>query len=175
MEIAAGFLLGLAGAYLFWKFQVYLKPQIRMPELIARGPSRTNADQIVYRLKVINNSQRQVINIKVRSSVSKLINVPNGKRSFGKQLEVSPTESMVLGAARNIGQPFGLSPVKVFVIKPCSIDVESELRNGSLIMVTLSATDAESGTTIVHRKTYTKNRIIEGDYESGLSLQIRKP
>ena len=171
MEIVAGFILGIIGTYLFWRFQINIKPKIEISNVIAKGYSHTVADKVVYRIKIFNKSNRQVINISIGCSLSYAVTTTNGERSFGKGLPVKTKNIQFLGPKKNWGDPFGLSPVKIIVISDVD-ELEEELANNKKILFTVSATDAESGSTSVQRVIYELNDIKQGDFESGLFIKV---
>ncbi|TKB25339.1 hypothetical protein FCL47_14910 [Desulfopila sp. IMCC35006] len=171
MEIFAGFILGIIGTFLFWRFQINIKPKIAISDHILRGQSNTDPNKYLYRIKVYNLSNRQIINISIGCSLSYKINIGNGKRSVGKSLTVKPKTVQFLGPKKNWGDPFGLSPVKIFQLTDIDY-IEENFTNEKRILFTILATDAESGAATVLRKVYMLNDIKIGNFEPGLHFGI---
>ncbi len=169
MEILIGFILGIVGTILFWRFQINIKPKIAISNIIAKGYSSSNPEKVVYRIKVYNLTNRQIVNISIACSLSYIVNVGNGQRSVGKTLNINPQSIQFLGPKKNWGDPFGLSPVKVFHLTGLE---SAEFSSSKKILFTISATDAESGTTNIIRKIYEPHDVKDGNFEPGLFFKL---
>src|SRR5262249_3171064 len=59
----AGFLLGLFGSWLFWRYLLLLAPTVRISPHVLKGKHLLDEEQTVYRIKIYNDSSRQVIDL----------------------------------------------------------------------------------------------------------------
>jgi hypothetical protein len=167
------FLLGFASCWAFWRYLLVMKPEISISPYIAKGWSREERGKVAYRIKIYNITDTQVINIKAQCLIARLIDIPFGKRKFGKKLQLKNDELLVLGPKSNLGDSWGISPIYVFTFEP-EIDIENLMDQGEKLIFTLSATDALSGTTVVWRKSYSKEDIKYGDFKWGLEFDIQE-
>ncbi len=171
LEIFIGFILGLIGTWIFWKYQINIKPKLKISDVIALTKSLKKDNKKNYRIKMVNLSNRNIINIKVRLTVVQLKDILDGKTSIGIK-HIKDTEISVIGARKNVGNPWGLSPIRwiSFDYDPeiCTLLKQPETR----IMLTVSATDAISGTTAILRKTFKDNDVKKGEFKYGLTLEI---
>lgn len=151
-----------------------LRPKVSISAEVAKGWSNGISQKRVYRFKIRNDGKRQVINVSLVVTVCTLVDVPGGKisSSIGTIL---PRKTVSALAPRSLAwSSWDIPPIYIFVAKP-DIDVEHLLNQpDTRIMATLSASDAQSGTTHVQRVTYTKQDVVDGQYVKGLSFEIRQ-
>src|SRR3569623_1715989 len=170
---AVGFMLGLATSWVFWRFMLLLRPDVRVAAMIAKGHSRKEPDRIVYRLKIANYGRRQAINISIGAAICRLADLPGGKIcTVMKRLPFKQSAIPAIGPKTKLGDSWGLSPVYVFVSTP-EFDVPALMANNERLLVTLKATDAISGTTVVTRQAYLLADIKEGDFAWGLGFEVK--
>ena len=177
MELLIGsmisFVLGVAVSWLFWRYLLYLKPSLHISEQVARSPSRKYPGKEILKFKIYNCTNRQAINLFVGCTISELANVPDGTRSrVIERLNVVIASFDCLGPKSNLGEKFGLSPVKVYTAQ-ITDTFEQHIHGASArLILTLKASDAVSGSTIVVRKAYTSADVVRGEFRYGLTCDI---
>lgn len=168
----AGFALGIATSWLFWRYMLLLRPSVRVSPIVAKGHSRKEPHKVAYRFKIANYGRRQAISISLGVTICRLANVPGGQISaVVERLPFNRDTIPVLGPKSKLGDSWGLSPIYTFVSKP-DFDVLALMANDERLLLTLTATDAVSGTTVVTRKVYAVSNIREGDFARGLGFEI---
>lgn len=168
INIAVGIIVGLVTSCIFWRFLLFLKPKVAISPMIAR--SATTATK--YSIKVVNRSNRQVINLSARCTFEWKVPIPGGRKSKGTVIDLNTEAFPVLGKRSEIKDAFGINPVRIFVFT--FDDLEQKLNDQSCIVFTLSATDAESGTTVIQSRQYQKDKVEVGEFKAGLKFQIIK-
>ena len=165
-----GCLFGILAAWLFWKYLLFLKPKVEIsPFIVAENGSVIGEN--VYKFKILNNGNRQVINVVLNAWLCELMDVPGGKITTTlAQFNIRKSDTLTLSPAKNNERPWGLTPEATFRFIP-HIDLEKELLPPNRrIMIALKVSDAVSGTTVVQQKTYFKKDIIYGEFKFGASL-----
>jgi hypothetical protein len=62
-----GFVLGVFGSWLFWRFLLVLRPDVRISPHVLKGHDRLDSGKVVYRLKVYNFGRRQVVDLQAQA------------------------------------------------------------------------------------------------------------
>jgi hypothetical protein len=173
LDTGIGFLLGFVSSWLFWRYQNYLKPRVRLSKYVAKAMNRDNPEHFVYRFKVFNFGKRPAINVSLSGTVCKLRIVPGGQISKGvKKLPFSRETVKALGPRKNLGDPWGVSPVQVFVCRP-DFELEQLMESeDAKLLLTLAATDALSGATLVERIPFDRHQIIMGTHAYGEDMSV---
>lgn len=172
-SVLIGILSSLVASWFFWRHLLGKKPDVQISPYIAKWYDDRGQVEFSYRFKVFNYSKRTALNVSIRCTVSTIQIVPGGQISKGvRRLPFSTNEIRALGPKKNLGDPWGLSPVQIFVSRP-DFDVEHLLRQeNAKLLVTLSATDVDSGSTLVRRIPFDAHQIISGTFEYGPSLKV---
>jgi hypothetical protein len=176
MEVFLGFIGGLITSWIFWKYLHFLKPNVRVSQVISKSPSydEERRGQTIYRIKVVNLGTRQVINLSAQATLTKIVNVADGQRRMIRKIELKSDSQAALGPRIAIKDMWRIPPMWVVVVEPNS-PLEDLVNDHWKLQLTLSAQDALSGTTVVQRVTYDKQQIVQGDFRSGLSLDVFDP
>ncbi len=172
LSILIGFVLGIAASWVFWRYLVLLRPDIRVSPFVLRGPSRTSPGKIVSRIKVVNLGSRQAIDLQATCSVCKATAALSGGERWVtlKHLPLNDDPVLALGPRSSIDDFWGISP---FFIFHTNVDVQKLLTDDTRrLLFTLRATDALSGTTVVQRVSYTAQQIAPGDFARGLDFAL---
>ena len=177
MELLAGsvisFVLGITVSWLFWRYLLCLKPSLCVCEEVVRAQSRKFPGTEILKFKVHNCTNRQAIDLFAGCTVTELVNVPGGTRSrVLERLNIVTPSFDALGPKDNLGDHFGLSPIKVFTAQITDTFEKHINRTSVRLIFTLKASDALSGSTIVIRKSYTSEDIIYGEFKYGLKCDI---
>ena len=168
VNIAIGIIVGLVTSCIFWRFMLFFKPKVAISPMIARSAASVTK----YSIKVVNQSNRQVINLSARCTLEKKVPIPGGRKSVGTEIDLNTEAFPVLGAKSEIKDAFGINPVRRFVFYFDGL--EQQLNDQSCIAFTLSATDAESGTTVIQSRQFQKDDIEVGEFKAGLTFKIEK-
>jgi hypothetical protein len=174
-----GFLLGVVGSWLFWRYMLFLKPKVKISKYILRGPNRRNPDsnRPIFRIKVVNTGRRQIVGLEARATIGEITGNTEGidrRRVTKKILPLNSHEVPALGPKRNVGNSWSLRPLIVFWTDE---DIDALLTEGGerRVVFTLFATDAESGTTKVFQQIYEKQLIKDGDFAVGIDCDKIEP
>lgn len=160
-----GFVLGVLGSWIFWRFLLFMKPDVRISDVVLKGHDRLDKGQTLYRIKVFNFGSRQVIELQASA---RLVEKRDDRWPVKRELKLRfgggiPT----LGRKKDFGDPLlRIPPGFTFVIEGEDC-LEAEMNADRRIMFMVSAKDALSGTTVVHRKVYTAADIQTGDFARG--------
>ena len=170
--LVVGFALGVLGSWLFWKYLLYIRPDVSIAPKIAVSIDEQTGKR-VYRFKMHNNGRHQVKDITLGAWVCDLMTVPGGQVSRGLcTLPLNNSQTLTLAPNGDADRPWGLTPEAVFRSAP-DFDVETLLDEPEKrILITLRVADALSGTTVVQQRTFTKNDLVLGHFRLGESLQI---
>jgi len=142
--------------------------------VVAKAWSRKYPDRIAYRFKVVNFGRRQAVNVTARATVTRLVDVPGGQRSYViMRLPVRRSRVEALGPRSTVIDPWGNSPVHVYVTTP-DREIEGLLSQNTRVCLTVSATDAVSGVTDVKTQCYEKGDVVCGDYKRGLTFDVEE-
>lgn len=172
ISILVGLVLGVAGCWGFWRYLLWVRPNVSIaPKIAVSKNDQTGRN--VYRFKIYNNGGHQVIGITFKAWLCDLIDLPGGKASHSlSTLPIFNTDTTTLSCRRKADRPWGLTPETFFRSEP-DFDVESLLANpGKRILVTLRVTDALSGTTVVQQRTFSKHDLQYGTFCLGEGLEI---
>ena len=77
---AVGFVVGFITNGVFWKYMLFLRPDVSLSPQVAKKVDAENC-QTLYRFKIRNNGKRQAVNISLTVTLCRLRDVPNGKIS----------------------------------------------------------------------------------------------
>lgn len=165
--------LGIASSWTWWRFVSTLRPRLEISSQLARSVTENGLGNGLYRLKIANVGKRAIIDITATMTICALREVPGGYVSSAVQKLPILHQCLALGERRSYWSPWDVSPIYIFRISP-DFDLESELSiPDTRIMLTLMAKDSLSGATAVHRRTYSLEDILDGDFARGLTLEIR--
>jgi hypothetical protein len=164
------FTLGALTSWLFWRYLLFLKPKVQISPMILKGQSRKEPSKTVYRIKVINLSKRQAINIAVSASICTTSGTPgiDQRRVATRHLTLNFGDLPALGSKTRLGDIWGVAPFFIFWTDE---DIEPFLTEGCRLVFSLSASDALSGTTVVQRIAYRKADIDVGDFCRSLDFE----
>lgn len=164
-----GFILGLLSSWAFWRLLLLTKPKIEVAPLIAYS-SKEN----ILRIKAINRSRRQAVDIDISLVVAETKDNIQNTTIFRPELK-NP-HRQVLDPAHPKESAWKLPTSTVFRVSNARkilalLSADSIERR---LMLTISATDAMSGTKVVDRITYTREQIQDGIFRSGKTFEIIK-
>ena len=169
-----GIIVGFAAAWLFWRWQLIVKPNIEVAPFLTYDP-----DTERFRIKIINRGRRQVTDIDIRMIVSDSHKV--GEHTRTERLHSIPMRKDIpfaLGPISSEEQPWNLFPTYIISSED---DTQSLalLRSSSAgerrIELYLSVVDALSGTKVVEYRNYTLEEIKIGRFAPGLNFEVIKP
>lgn len=171
LDLIVGFLVGVLSSYAFWLTLALTKPKILFSPFAVFYPTDNT-----LRIKIINNTNRQVVDLKGYLAVDEII---SGKRRSIHVATLKDNTRFVLEAKnKDKDLQWGLPASTVFIaydaqqmldlLKP-SNEVERRL------LFTLSATDAISGSVSVQRVSYLYDDIQHGEFYGGLIFKVKKP
>jgi len=171
METLIGFIGGVLTSWIFWKYLLFLKPKVGISPLVAKGISNdeNKHDQTVYRIKVINFGNRQVINLHGRISLTKITEINGGKHRTARRIRTATISA--LGPRKAVDDLYGILPVWVIAFQTEEA-LENLINDRWKLQFTLSAQDALSGTTVVQTVIYDKHQIVNGNFRGGLSTEL---
>jgi hypothetical protein len=170
LELLIGFILGIIGSYLFWRYMLFLKPQIEISPKILKGISHKFGNKTVYRIKLINIGPRSIIELKIRLTFCQLAPLGNGQEILVLQEKIFEKEvPRILGPKKNFGQHWSISPIYQYAFN-IDQNVLDSLDNQGKLVLTVICTDSLSSTTLPIRITYEKHDIEIGDFQYDLSF-----
>ena len=170
---ALSFVLGFLSSWVFWRHLIHIRPSLELCREVARCQSEKYQGTELLKFKVVNKSNRNAVDVFAGCTVSYLRDVPGGKRSYVlERLNVVMPSFELIGPRKNLGDHFGLSPVKVFTVHVTDTMDANLARESARLVFTLKATDALSGSTTVIRHTYVAKSIRRGEFAYGLGAGI---
>ncbi len=165
-----GFVVGILSSYIFWLALALTKPKILISPFAVFYPTDGS-----LRIKIINNSRRQVVDIKVYVAVDEII---SGKR---KTIHIPVLKSdnrfALEGSHKDKDIQWGLPSSTVFVIYDGKQILDLLNPSNKLerrLLFTLSATDAISNSKSVQRVSYRHSDIEHGEFYGGLIFKVEK-
>lgn len=185
--IIISIILNLAASWLFWKYMLNIKPDILASPIVLKGKSRSD-NRKIYRIKIINKGDRQIKDVELTASLLEIkgtLGIDHRRSPVRcvrlndkcEPLKVTITNNQILGfgAKEEIYNVWGLSVMLIVTIEIKNengedFDLESILTDERRLVLTISATDALSGTTILQRYSYTKDKILQGDFKRNLNF-----
>lgn len=170
MDLFYGFLLGILATLVYDRAKLFVKPNIFVSSQLAYSQDVSSNGHIL-RLKLFNRSNRLITDINCYASISFLEDVPNGFRSKGKHWPALRQPPLFLGPAKNLGQPYGLSPVSVLSFS-LTDEMYNDINGGMKFLFTISMVDAITGTKDARRMAYDKKDIACGKFEGSGGMQI---
>jgi hypothetical protein len=172
--IFAGFVLGIAASWLFWRWQLIIKPKFAVSTKIVVRPSRNDPSIPFFQIKVVNLSSRPIINMRAQFGVHELNNSPGGPRRLTiHSISLKPSGETIIGPYVRPIDPWSITDAHYYTSFPdSSVRKLLEQKPERRLVLTIQATDAESTTTVLKRFTYTANDLVEGQFESGGGLNI---
>lgn len=167
-----GFVFGIIACWLFWKYLLFLKPNIEIAPLISFTKNEKTGRKI-FRFKIVNRGVRQVTGITLNAWLCDLMGIPGGKVSRGLyRFPIKNSDTLTLNPEKQAERPWGLTPESTFKSEP-EFDAYGLLAvPNHKIMITLRVADAISGTTVVTQKVYGREHIKEGMFEIGGSMKV---
>lgn len=173
MELILSFVLGIAVSWLFWRYLLFLAPKLHVCEKVVRAPSHKHPGKELLKLKVYNRTNRQAIDLFAGCTVAEIVDIPGGTRSrVLERLNVVSAPFDVLGPKENLGDHFGLSPVKVFTAQVSEAFDQHMAREAAKLIFTFKATDALGGSTTVIRRSFSRDDVQRGEFKYGLTCEI---
>ena len=173
--IFAGFVLGIAASWLFWRWQLIIKPKFAVSSKVAARPSRSDPNIPFFQIKIVNLSSRPIINMRAQFGVHELNNSNTGPRRLTvHNISLKPSGETIIGPHVGHVDPWSITEAHYYTSAPDS-SVRTLLEqkpSHRRLVLTIQATDAESTTTVLKRFTYTAEDLVEGQFESGGSLNI---
>lgn len=171
--IIIGFVLGFFSCWLFWRYQLTIKPSFEVsPKVASRTNPKYNTKKI-YQIKIINLSLRPIINIRAKAAIQELKLYPNGhKRPTIYNIEFSKAGEAVLGPRMKKIDPWSITNIHYYTARPDKILEDLFVNEQRKLVLTIQATDAISSTTIIKRYTYGKEDFIEGKFAPGERMEI---
>lgn len=167
-----GFSVGFVTNAVFWKYMLFLRPNVSLSPQVAKEIDQKNG-QTLYRFKIRNNGKRQAVNISLIVTLCRLKDVPGGRISSSIGTILPKKNVSALEKYSTSCTTWDMTRTYIFVARP-NFNAEKELGKPNTRMIaTLSATDAQSGTTYVQRTTYRKEDVVNGNFTKGLSFEIK--
>jgi len=163
-------LAGLIASWMFWKFLHLVQPKIQISPQIAKSYSKEKDGEMIYKIKIINYSNRQIINLKAELTLAQASSRSDGVRRVTSPLKLKTSELLALGPRNQHGKIWEVSPVWYLVFYS---EQDLILNENSRVRVIVSATDALTSTTVVFSQSYGENSIIEGDFAYGIQFNIK--
>ncbi len=173
MELVFSIFIGILVSWLFWRYLICLAPRIYICEQIVRVPSSKHHGKDVIKFKVYNRTCRQAIDLFAGCTITEIINVSGGTQSSVlERLNVVSAPFEVLGSKKNLGDHYGLSPVKIFTAQVSEAFDQHMAQDTAKLIFTFKATDALSNSTTVIRKSFGRDEIKLGEFKYGLTCDI---
>lgn len=171
--IITGFVLGFLSCWLFWRYQLTLKPSFIVSQKVAsRNNPKSNTTRI-YQIKLINLTSRPIINIRAKMGIHELKLYENEhRRPTIYNIELSPNTDTMLGPKVAKIDPWSITNIHYYTARPEKILEQLFINDQRKLVLTIQATDAISGTTIIKRYTYDKDDFIEGKFAPGDRIEI---
>jgi hypothetical protein len=164
--------VGVIACWFFWRYLLFIKPDVSISPFIAMSRNETTG-RPVFRFKIYNKGNRQVIGITLNAWVCRLIDAPGGQISRALyRLPIPNSETRTLNPKDKSERPWGLSPDAYLSSEP-EFDLLQLLADPNRkILITLRTTDALSGTTVVKQKTFERRQIKEGMFRVGERMEV---
>jgi len=175
MEILIAITLGILGSIIASFIMIFMmfniKPKISISPEIAWG--KNNDGITTYKIKVVNNSKRPVIDLQAELQIVRLFNTPTGISKDSLNIPLRKAQVMMLSSygKSNHSDDFSFR----FLTEEPLMD-KWEDKNGSFLRFHLRATDSLSGhTSVISKLYYMKSAsLIHGIHEDGRSLSVVK-
>ena len=114
-----------------------------------------------------------VVNMRANLSVDELRPNPvRPRRTTIHKVGINPSNETIIGPRTRNFDPWAITNVHYYTSQPDSKVRELLKGDNRRLVLTIQATDATSGTTVVRRYTYTAHDLISGRFEPGDSLEI---
>jgi hypothetical protein len=166
---ALGLLAGTVACWIFWRWLLLKKPDVRLASELALNPETGRLG-----VKIANFGKRQANNAEIRiasvrrTSEGRLITLTDARLRASSVLALDPKDNMDV--------PWCLPTTYIFVCQngaDLCRDI-SAVKDGEerRIVVTLSVRDAISGTLVLTRQSYGLQAIRRGWYQRGLTFRI---
>ncbi|MER2511482.1 MAG: hypothetical protein ABTQ25_03515 [Nitrosomonas ureae] len=169
INIILGFFVGILSSYVFWLALVLTKPNIAISPFAVFYPSDGS-----LRVRIINKSRRQAVDIKVYLAVDELtprntrrtIHTPNLNSDYRFALEPKHKDMDFKWGIPTATTFIAYDGQKILDLLAPSNGPERRL------LFTLSATDALSGAKIVQRVSYSHENLRHGMFVGGLVFEV---
>jgi hypothetical protein len=167
VNLVIGFVLGIVASWVFWYWQINIKPRIAISPMCAYDP-----DSGTLGIRVINRSRQQATDIKVRLLVAQV------QGSWYDTIYTPVLNRDSLFALRPYKRPmkfWRLPASAIFETQDGAKIVELLSQQGKTerrLIFTLSATDALSSSKVIQRVSYQLSDIQVGDFKSGRHFVI---
>lgn len=170
MEYVLALIIGLSTGFveslLFLIFLTKIKPKIAISSQIAKGKSTTG--KTVYRIKVINKTNRDIVGIKARLHLFTPVKIRGGTIYKSKEILLKRKELLILEKFDEENKQAGYA-YRFLTYE----NIESLWKNESFLRFRIYAINSFSGFGKVFTKDYlTKMEIKNGDFVYGDSLKI---
>ena len=169
-----GVVIGLVSSWIFWKYQLNIKPKLQVSNFaIYESHSQT------FKIKVKNDGYRDITDISANFRISqRKKGQKSGDYFVQKLVDLSEHAAyrQVLGPI-NDNQAWGLLNSCIFESDPNDQALDflgDEIADSEIerrLVVDISCIDAQSGSKLVNRQTYSINQIeIDKQFTSGLTI-----
>jgi len=169
LSVIVSIISGVVASSIFLLVLFSIKPKIKVSDFIS--VDKTDPNNRLYRLKIINMSKDSLINVKFQCYIETVENDPGGKVISRRDIHLKKNEIFQLaGYSKNDDQ--GKYAIRVTIGE----DLESKWVNDKIesVFLLVSATHSVSNFSTVFEKRYftKRNTIKEGSFEFGKSLNV---
>jgi len=167
MEIIIGILSSFIASIVFLQFLIRLRPNIEISPYISYGDNNGN-----FRIKIINRSKRDAINLKYELSIVTPVNVPNGTVSNYKTLKLKKDNAFEIKGFDKSDTSAGYA--KRIVTSENLYNMWND-EKGNYLVFRMIVTDSLSGFHKVFRREFhtKRNVIVKGSHVFGNSLEVK--
>lgn len=165
--IVIGFFLGLVSSWLFWRWQLIIKPEFKISPQVAVIPYQKDPSKLIYQIKISNQSKRSIINMTASLGIHEVAHdgLGPGRRTVYK-VDINPKSPTYVGPKTRLYNPWSITRVHYYTSKPDN-KVANLLTDNRKLVFTVQATDAQSGTTVLKRVLFESKDLIMGRFEGG--------
>lgn len=172
ISVLIGLITGFFASYIFWGYQKWQKPRIEIASEVSLLRDEISGEEIC-RFKILNKGKNQVINITFKAWLCKLIEVPGGKvSSVIHKFDIGNSNTLTLAGRGKSERPWGLTEETTFQCHSLANVLDELNHKENRIMVTLKASDALTGSTIVIQHVFSRRDIRRGSFHLGESMSI---
>lgn len=163
IDLLAGFFAGIAATYAYQIYSLTRKPSIELANEVSMESLDDLGHKHLYSFKLRNCGRNQVVDITLKAWLCKLVEIDGAKVSKGVyEFCINNSNTRTLAPEGKSDRPWGLTS-EAELSAESEVNVPQFLSDSShRIMVTVKASDAISGTTIVQQQTYSNEDIKEG-------------
>lgn len=163
LDFIIGILAGFVAAYLYQRFLIFRKPDIILASQISMKELDKLKGRNRYGFKLQNRGKHQVIDITLKAWLCELKEIEGNKVSKGiYEFEINNSNTRTLAPHGKSEEPWGLNYETVLSAESDRNIIEFLNQPDHAVLVTVRATDAISGTTVVQQKEYSQDCIKKG-------------